>query len=62
MGRIGTVDDIASLVALLVSPRGRYITGTAIQVDGGLLRACASQEEASHGVQDRRASPSWPQR
>jgi 3-oxoacyl-[acyl-carrier protein] reductase len=39
MGRIGTVDDIASLAALLVSPRGRYITGTAVQVDGGLLRA-----------------------
>jgi 3-oxoacyl-[acyl-carrier protein] reductase len=39
MGRIGTVADIASLVALLVSPRGRYITGTAVQVDGGLLRA-----------------------
>jgi 3-oxoacyl-[acyl-carrier protein] reductase len=38
MGRIGTVDDIASLVALLVSPRGRYVTGTTIQVDGGLLR------------------------
>ena len=39
MKRIGTVDDIASVVALLVSPKGRYITGTAIQVDGGLLRA-----------------------
>jgi 3-oxoacyl-[acyl-carrier protein] reductase len=39
MKRIGTPDDIAALVALLVSPRGRYITGTAIQVDGGLLRA-----------------------
>lgn len=38
MGRIGTVEDIAGLAALLVSPRGRYITGTAIQVDGGLLR------------------------
>ena len=37
--RIGTVDDIANLAALLVSPRGAYITGTAIQVDGGLLRA-----------------------
>jgi 3-oxoacyl-[acyl-carrier protein] reductase len=37
--RIGTVDDIAALVALLVSPRGSYITGAAIQVDGGLLRA-----------------------
>ncbi len=39
MKRIGTVDDIASLAALLVSPKGRYITGTAIQVDGGLLKA-----------------------
>jgi 3-oxoacyl-[acyl-carrier protein] reductase len=39
MGRLGTVDDVASLVALLVSPRGRYTTGTAIAVDGGLLRA-----------------------
>jgi 3-oxoacyl-[acyl-carrier protein] reductase len=39
LGRIGTVDDIASIVALLVSPRGAYITGTTLQVDGGLLRA-----------------------
>lgn len=39
MGRIGTVDDIASMVAMLVSPRGRYTTGTAIAVDGGLLRS-----------------------
>jgi len=39
MKRIGTTDDIANLVALLVSSKGRYITGTAIQVDGGLLRA-----------------------
>jgi 3-oxoacyl-[acyl-carrier protein] reductase len=38
MGRIGRVEDIASLVALLVSRRGRYITGTSIPVDGGLLR------------------------
>jgi 3-oxoacyl-[acyl-carrier protein] reductase len=39
MRRIGKVDDIANLVALLVSPKGNYITGTAIPVDGGLLRA-----------------------
>jgi 3-oxoacyl-[acyl-carrier protein] reductase len=38
MRRIGTTDDIAGLVALLVSPRGNYITGATIQVDGGLLR------------------------
>lgn len=39
LGRIGTVEDVACLVALLVSPRGSYITGATIQVDGGLLRA-----------------------
>jgi 3-oxoacyl-[acyl-carrier protein] reductase len=39
MGRLGTVEDVAGLVALLVSKRGRYITGTSIPVDGGLLRA-----------------------
>ena len=38
MGRIGIVDDIAHIVAMLVSERGRYTTGTAIQVDGGLFR------------------------
>ncbi len=38
MKRIGTAEDIANLVAFLVSPRGSYITGTAIQVDGGLFR------------------------
>ncbi len=39
MGRIGTTADLAAIVALLVSPRGRYTTGTTIQVDGGLLRS-----------------------
>lgn len=38
MGRIGTIEDVAAMVALLVSPRGRYTTGAAIAVDGGLLR------------------------
>jgi 3-oxoacyl-[acyl-carrier protein] reductase len=37
LGRVGTPQDIAALVALLVSPRGAYITGTTIPVDGGLL-------------------------
>jgi 3-oxoacyl-[acyl-carrier protein] reductase len=37
LGRVGTPADIAALVALLVSPRGAYITGTTIPVDGGLL-------------------------
>lgn len=39
IGRIGIPQDIACLVALLISPRGRYINGTSIPVDGGSLAA-----------------------
>jgi len=39
IGRLGRPEDVAGLVALLVSPRGGFITGTAIQVDGGLQRS-----------------------
>jgi len=35
IGRLGTPEDIAALVALLASPLGSFITGTTIQVDGG---------------------------
>ncbi len=39
VGRVGKPEDVAALVALLVSPRGAYITGTTIQIDGGSLRS-----------------------
>jgi 3-oxoacyl-[acyl-carrier protein] reductase len=39
IGRIGTVEEMAALVALLVSPRGRFVNGTSIPVDGGSLMA-----------------------
>ena len=35
LGRIGTPDEIAGLVALLVSDYGGYITGSTMHVDGG---------------------------
>lgn len=38
INRLGRPEDVAGLVALLVSSRGSFITGTAIQVDGGLQR------------------------
>ena len=38
VGHPGTPDDISGIVAFLLSERGRYITGTAIQVDGGTIR------------------------
>ena len=38
MGRIGTPEEFAAMVVFLASARASYITGTAVQVDGGLVR------------------------
>jgi len=37
-GRVGTVDDIAGLVAFLVGPESGFITGSEFVVDGGVTR------------------------
>jgi 3-oxoacyl-[acyl-carrier protein] reductase len=39
MGRLGEPQELAALVAFLVSGRASYITGTSIPVDGGWIRA-----------------------
>lgn len=36
LGRLGAVEDVASLVCFLAGPGGSYITGQVIAVDGGL--------------------------
>ncbi|MBN1210100.1 MAG: SDR family oxidoreductase [Myxococcaceae bacterium] len=36
LGRIGRAEEFADVVAFLVSPRASYVSGTAINVDGGL--------------------------
>lgn len=38
MGRLGRPEELAALVAFLASERAAYITGVAIQVDGGYVR------------------------
>ena len=39
LGRIGTPDDVAGVVAFLVGPDAAYITGQSLNVDGGLVCA-----------------------
>ena len=38
-GRPGTVDEIARVVAFLLSDEAQYITGQSLLVDGGLNRS-----------------------
>ncbi len=39
LGRVGKPEELAWAAAFLVSERARYITGTALSIDGGLARA-----------------------
>jgi NAD(P)-dependent dehydrogenase (short-subunit alcohol dehydrogenase family) len=41
IGRVGTPEDVAELIAFLASDRASFITGGEYKVDGGLLSAIA---------------------
>jgi 3-oxoacyl-[acyl-carrier protein] reductase len=36
MGRIGTAEEFANIVTMIASDQGSYVTGTAINIDGGM--------------------------
>ena len=41
MGRPGHVNEVASVIGFLASPRSSYVTGTSFTVDGGLMLMAA---------------------
>jgi 3-oxoacyl-[acyl-carrier protein] reductase len=38
LGRVGTPEEFASVAVFLASERASYVTGVAVQIDGGLVR------------------------
>jgi NAD(P)-dependent dehydrogenase (short-subunit alcohol dehydrogenase family) len=43
MGRIGTPEDVANLICFLASPAASWITGTVVNIDGGVRLGAVSQ-------------------
>lgn len=39
LGRVGTAEEFANVMVFLASERASYVTGVAMQVDGGLIRS-----------------------
>lgn len=44
MGYIGSTDDVAQAILFLASRQADYITGTTLNVDGGLLSAAYTMD------------------
>ena len=36
LGRVGTPEEVAQMIAFLASPAGDFVTGTTVVIDGGV--------------------------
>jgi len=49
LGRAGHVNEVASVIAFLASPRSSYVTGSSFAVDGGLMLMAAHGHDVAGG-------------
>jgi len=49
LGRPGHVNEVASMIAFLASPRSAYVTGASFTVDGGLTLMAAHGHDEQGG-------------
>jgi NAD(P)-dependent dehydrogenase (short-subunit alcohol dehydrogenase family) len=49
IGRPGHVNEVASVIAFLASPRSAYVTGSSYVVDGGLMLMAAHGHDSASG-------------
>src|SRR3954463_14915224 len=52
VGRPGHVNEVASVIGFLASPRASYVTGSSYAVDGGLMLMAAHGHDRATGWRD----------
>jgi NAD(P)-dependent dehydrogenase (short-subunit alcohol dehydrogenase family) len=58
LGRVGRSEEFADLAAYLLSDRSSYVTGSAVNLDGGSSPVLLSPWHAAEGAEGKRSGPS----